>query len=670
MSDVVAREFAGVLTPSQFDDRVDVAPVITNREVLSLIRRSLKLLATVKDLFAAKFMLAIFALLPGLIAPWTGKVVIDQVILGKAIDESTVRFPPHVSPLIDLIRGFEPLETMLAVSVLLGIMLLVFGRGGLGVLLSTGRDSATQSEAKLNSGYSTAGGFFGAIEALIHIRLNQRLGNGLRTRLFSGFAKLPMTTLDDHRIGDSVYRVMYDAPDVPIICFDLTLQPFFVVIGASISLYFVQYSYGTVAPELIWISALLVPFALLVTLPLSGLMRRVQQAARASGTATTNAIEESMSNVEAVQSLGGMTQETERIEDRSNESFRRYRHVRIIEMGVTIASTLLTIGLAVFVLIYVSDRVIDQVMTPGDVFVLFGLTLSIGGSGLQIGMLWINVQGNVAAVRRVFFFVDLESEDELTGLNDLPPVREGVRFDHVDFSFPNGQRALANIDLEFAVGELIAIVGPTGAGKTSLAHLIPGFYRPTKGRVMIDGQDIARVNIDSLRSQVSYVFQEHLLMSESIRSNFSLANPNATEADMMAACGDAEALTFVESLPDGLDTVLGRSGDTLSVGQKQRLSIARGFVRNTKILILDEPTSALDPPTENALVQKLQRASNERLVIVIAHRLSTIRKADRIVFLEAGEVRDVGDHDTLMADPNGRYRRFIELQGGFIHEGV
>ena len=181
---------------------------------------------------------------------------------------------------------------------------------------------------------------------------------------------------------------------------------------------------------------------------------------------------------------------------------------------------------------------------------------------------------------------------------------------------------------------------------------------------MFDGQDIAAVNVESLRSQVSYVFQEHLLMSESIRSNFSLVNPDATEDDMLAACRTAEALDFVQNLPDGLDTVLGRSGDTLSVGQKQRFCIARGLVRNTRILILDEPTAALDPRTENALVNALRRAAQGRLVIVIAHRLSTIRRADRIIFLDDGEIADVGSHDDLMANPEGEYRRFVELQGG------
>lgn len=153
-------------------------------------------------------------------------------------------------------------------------------------------------------------------------------------------------------------------------------------------------------------------------------------------------------------------------------------------------------------------------------------------------------------------------------------------------------------------------------------------------------------------------------MSESIRANLLLVNPTATDDDMVKALATAGAIDFVNDLPDGIDTILGRTGDTLSVGQKQRLCIARGLIRDTSVLILDEPTAALDPHTENALVRALREAAVGRLVIVIAHRLSTIRQADRIVFLEDGEVQDVGGHDELMTDTNGRYRRFVELQSG------
>ena len=155
-----------------------------------------------------------------------------------------------------------------------------------------------------------------------------------------------------------------------------------------------------------------------------------------------------------------------------------------------------------------------------------------------------------------------------------------------------------------------------------------------------------------------------MLLSESIRDNLLLANPQATQEQILEACRLAGAMEFIEQFPDGIDSVIGKGGDTLSVGQKQRLSIARGLVRETPILVLDEPTAALDPKTENALVEALRNTAQGRLVVVIAHRLSTIREADRIIFLEEGQVRDVGNHASLMAQPTSAYRKFVELQNG------
>ena len=649
-------------TTEMFDDRVDINPSVTNMEAYRLVRRCLRYLASVKWLFATKVGLAVFGLIPGLLAPWTGKILIDQVILQKPFNDHEVPFPPYFRPFVDFVRDMPPMEIMFTLTLMFLGLMVVFGRGGLGVPLEQGRDSATQSEGKISEGGSGMSGLFGAIEMLVNIRMNQRLSNGFRTTLFTRLTRLPMKTIDDHRIGDSVYRVMYDAPDLPDVCYAFTLAPFFTIIGALIALYQMGTSYGGVSPEIIWISLAVLPVSFFVTVPLSSLIRRIQQASRASGAATTNSIEESMSNLHAVQSLGGMEREKERVDKNSNESFRRFRHVVLAGIGVGFIAQTITGILAIVVTVIVTNRVIDGGMSPGDYFAMIELALIIGGSGAALGMIWIGVQGQVAAVRRVFFFLDMEVEETAPDLKSLPVIAQGVTFDHVGLSYPNGHRALNNIDLSLNIGELVAIVGPTGAGKTSLAYLIPGYYEPTEGEVRIDGQAIGDTDLNSLREQVSYVYQEHLLLNESIRSNLLLANPDANEADIIKACQTAGAMAFINDLPEGLDTELGQSGDTLSVGQKQRLCIARGLVRNTRILILDEPTAALDPQAENALVRGLRQAAEGRLVIVIAHRLSTIRRADRIVFLEDGEVRDVGSHDTLMADPNSAYRHFIELQ--------
>ena len=663
MSDTALDQGATPPPSGAFDDRVDVNPRITNAEAFRIVRRSLGYLASVKGLFAAKIGFSLIALIPGLLAPWTGKIIIDQVILQKPFNDAEVPFPPYFQPVVDYLRGMAPMEIMLAMTMLFLGLLVVFGRGDLGIPLEPGRDSATESEGKISDGGSGMSGLLGALELLVNIRLNQRLANAFRTLLFRRLTRLPMKTIDDQRIGDSVYRVMYDAPDLPNVCYSFTLAPFFTVVGALIALYQMGAAYGQVAPELVWVSLAMFPVSFAVTIPLSAFVRRVQQASRASGTATTNAIEESMSNLYAVQSLGGMKREKERAQARSSESFRRFRHVVLTGIGVRFIGWGIGGGLWIYVTLSVGSSVIGDTMTPGDYFVLIELALLIGGSGVALGMIWIGVQAEVAAVRRVFFFLDMDVERPSPAPEPIE-LRDGITFEGVGLRYPNGHRALANIDLKLSLGELVAFVGPTGAGKTSLAYLIPGFYRPTEGRIWLDRRDLAEIDLDALRADVSYVFQEHLLLNESIRGNLKLANPRATEAEIRSACDAAGASEFIDRLPDGFDTRLGQSGDTLSVGQKQRLCIARGLIRNTRVLILDEPTAALDPQTEHVLVRALRQATAGRLVIVIAHRLSTIRQADRIVFLADGEIREVGSHAAMMASPDSPYRRFVELQGG------
>ena len=217
--------------------------------------------------------------------------------------------------------------------------------------------------------------------------------------------------------------------------------------------------------------------------------------------------------------------------------------------------------------------------------------------------------------------MDLPSEADRSG-EALQSIDDSVALRHVSLTFADGRQALSDVSLEFRKGEITALVGPTGSGKTSLAYLVPEFYRPTEGSIEVDGIDTRRIALRSIRDHVSYV----------------------------------------SDLPDGYDTLLGTVTSKISVGQKQRIAIARGLLKPASVLILDEPTSALDPETESFLVQALREAAKEKLVIIIAHRLSTIVNADKIVFLDAGSVVEQGTHEQLMGIDSGHYREFVELQ--------
>ena len=665
-SALLKPEVFKVSESTRYDDRIDVDTDLSLIQTFAMIGRSLGLLTKVKKLFAYKVVFATVALLPAIVLPWLLKIVVDQVILQQPIDEA-VRFPPFLNPFLNFIDGMTPSDIMISLTILFLVLLVFFGMRAMPSIqterdgIPAGHDAATQSEQALSTGGSQTSGLWGLLETLLTIRMTQRLANSLRTSLMGRLTRLEMTTLDDQRIGDSVYRVMYDAPMLPEICYKLTVAPFLLLFNAVLSLWMMQYSYGAIAPEIVWLAAALMPMTLILTAPLSGIARRVNQASRAAGASTTNQMEQNVDNIGAVQSLGGSQVESENFADKSKESFKRHRIAFMVDLAaiaLSYAALIVALGLA-FVL--TTNKVIAESLSPGDYAVLTGFFFILGGNARLAGKYWIDLQRNVAAVRRVFFFIDYTSELD-TESDPLPIIEKSVEFENVSFAYPDGRPVLNDVSLSLPLGELVAIVGPTGAGKTTLAYLLPGYIRPSAGRIRFDNVDLADAGVNEIRKQVTYVFQEHMLLSESVRDNLLLANPQATEEQMLEACRLAGAMEFIEQFPDGLDSVIGKGGDTLSVGQKQRLSIARGLVRETPIIVLDEPTAALDPKTENALVEALRKTAQGRLVVVIAHRLSTIREADRIIFLEEGRVRDVGNHASLMAQPTSAYRKFVELQ--------
>ena len=660
------RIWSGFTRIQRFDDQLDLDAAMSNRETWQVMVRGLKLMRYAPGLFYAKWGMRLAYAFVGLFVAWFFKVITDHVILDVPLVVDEVNFPPHFVPILYLFEGMSRMEMMLTMTLIFTVLLILIGTRaeGTGASLYEGTDNAGRAENAISRGGSEAGGLFGVVEFWVDVRLTQRIVNGVRRHLFGRLMRSKMTTIDDHRTGDRIYRVLYDTPMLYTCVTEMTYAPFFLLWGLGTTLYMIWFTYGHLTEAFyMMLCALMFPIVAIVSLPLSKYIRTVTQNQRAAGAATTNAMEETLDNMSAVQSLGAMQKETDKFAERSAHSYWRDRLQIIVWVGIGIVIAVAEWPLGFFLAWLITNQVIEGQMTVGDFGALFIMYMGLRGTFSGIGRVWINLQDQAAAARRVFYFIDYPNEvDDRQGSKSLETIEQGITISNVSFDYPDGRNALAEVNLDINVNEVLAIVGPTGSGKTSLAYLIPSFIEPTAGKVEIDGTDLHDLDLDSLRDQITYVFQEHKLFSESIRSNLLLANPSATEDDIYQALDTAGCMEFVSELPDGIDTVLGKAGDSLSVGQQQRISIARGLIRDAKILILDEPTAALDPHTENALVDSLRRVSENRIVIVIAHRLSTIRRADKIVFLDDGRVADYGSHEELMANEESPYRAFVELQ--------
>ena len=638
-------------------------------EVLWLVGRALSYVWPFKYRFLVNMAFAIGAVLPIFYTPWPLKVLTDHVIQGDPLTREAIEsFPWWFNWFLVPLENAPAQQIALWVILLGAVTVLLFGAFGQGPAatddttgdLAQGQDTATRTENVANYARSWASGLYGILDFIWMLRLSQALNHYYRAKLFDRVKALPMVTLEDSRIGDSIYRLMYDTPMITSLCYNIFRVPLVSLLSFAGICYILMVQYDA-APEILYVAIALFPLFIISTSLFSGYVRRRSFASRSSGARTTSTIEEGMTNVLAVQSLGGWKRERERFERDSAASFKQFRGFALSNYAWTAA--VLGIGMAAtYATMYiVATNIIAGRFTVGDYAVILFYYAMMTRYARDFSTTWIDLQDNVIALRRVFELMDKEAEID-HGTRDLGPITKGVTVDNATLVYPDGRKALDSVSFQAPIGEVVAIVGPTGAGKTSLAYLIPGFHRPTSGRVLIDGVDLATVKIDTARTQIAYVFQETHLFSASIADNIRYAKPDASQAEVERVAKMAGAHDFIMALPEGYATDLGARGGKLSVGQKQRISIARGLLRDSKVLILDEPTSALDPETEKYLVASLQEAAKNRAVVIIAHRLSTISKADRIVFLEDGKVREEGSPAALLSNPNGAYSHFLKLQ--------
>ncbi len=382
-------------------------------------------------------------------------------------------------------------------------------------------------------------------------------------------------------------------------------------------------------------------------------------------------------NAHLAEAIQGMRVTEAFVQERENMRFFQHinndyretmnRSSRVADLFIPLVEMTGAVG-ACIVYWYGAGLVIQDALTLG-MFVTFVQYLGKFWEPIsRLGNVYNQLLQAMASSERIFEFMDTEpTVSEKSDAYELPPIEGGVRFDGVRFEYKPGRPALHRVDFEVKPGEVIALVGPTGSGKTTIVNLVCRFYDVTEGKVLIDGHDVRDVTLTSLRSQIGIVLQDTFLFSGTLLDNIRFGRPLATIEEVEEVCRAVGADQFIEKLPDKYETVVGERGGGLSTGQRQLISFARALLANPRILILDEATASVDTETELQIQRALDRLLQGRTAFVVAHRLSTIRNADKIIVLDHGRIVEAGDHDQLMAH-GGLYRSLVEAQFKFLDE--
>jgi len=385
---------------------------------------------------------------------------------------------------------------------------------------------------------------------------------------------------------------------------------------------------------------------------------RIQEAAAD----ITSVLQEVASSPRVIKSFVREGYEVERFDKENMNNFRA--NMKYAQLSSTLTPTIefvAAVGVSI-ILWYGGNSVINGSITAGSLVAFLTYAVNISNPIKRLSRVIGNIQKALAAAQRVFDVLDLpEVIKNAPDAKALPKVKGDVRFNDVSFAYNENEEVLSHVSFEVKPGEMIAFVGPSGAGKSTVASLLPRFYDATNGSITIDGQDIRKVTLDSLREQVGIVPQETVLFNGSVYDNILYGRLDATREEVEAAAKAANAHDFIMQLPNGYETMLGDRGMNISGGQRQRISIARAILKNPQILILDEATSALDTESERVVQEALDRLMVGRTSFVIAHRLSTIKNADKIMVLENGQLIEQGNHDELMA-MDGLYAHLYKIQ--------
>jgi ATP-binding cassette subfamily B protein len=489
--------------------------------------------------------------------------------------------------------------------------------------------------------------------------ITHRVAYDLRNNFYQSVQRLPFAFHDKSQIGDMMSRATSDISEserfVGIGLSDL-FATVILLVGVMVAMFLENSTLAlyTLGPLIVLV---------LATVRFGGVVRPRFKAIQEQMGLLSSVMQESMTGIRLVKAFAREPHELEKFDVQNEEWFhRRYGVIKIWANNWPTFTLILSVAI-LLVLWFGGPQAVTGEITVGSIFALISYVLMLNGPVQRLGFL-VNMAATAgASAGRVFEIIDTPNEvAEAENATVLEAVNGQVIFEGVDFRYsPRGSKILEGIDFTAQPGQVIALIGPTGSGKSTVTNLIPRFYDPTAGRILLDGHDIRQLSLDSLRSHIGIVLQDPFLFGLTIGENIAYGRPDATPAEIVAAAQAARAHDFIMEFPQGYETRVGERGVTLSGGQKQRVAIARALLYDPRILILDDSTSSVDTETEHLIQEALKVLMLGRTTFVIAQRLLTLKSADQILVLENGSIVERGTHNQLLTQ-DGLYKQIYDLQ--------
>jgi ABC-type multidrug transport system fused ATPase/permease subunit len=571
-----------------------------------------------RGLASISVVLTILASMAGLLAPWPLKIVIDNVL------------GPHpVPPVLATVLGW-------------------FGEGKFGLLLAV--VVAGIIIEILSNGLAV-------LQSYVTTSFEQKMILDFRSDLFEHAQRLSLAFHDQKRTGMLIYAINFQAHAAAGLV--MAIQP---IAQSALTLIGMSWVTYQINPQLALLALSVVPFLYYsVHYYATHIQSRLLHVMGMEGE-SLSIIHEAMSMLRVIVAFGRERHEYRRFREQGERAVGARIRVTVRQTLFSLAVNMITAIGTALVLGFGAYQAMNGKMTAGDLLVVISYVAAVYAPLEAISTTIGSLQDQFAALRFAFDLIDTKPEiaDEPDAI-EIGRATGYVQFEDIQFSYQGRRDTLKNISFEVKPGQVIAICGPTGAGKTTLISLLPRFYDAKAGRILLDGTDIRKIRLKSLRDQISIVLQEPLLFSATIAENIRYGRLEANEEEIIAAAQAANAHDFITKLPQGYETVLGERGTQISGGERQRIAVARAFLKDAPILVLDEPTSSIDSRTEAVILDALDRLIAGRTTFMIAHRLATIRSADLILVMHHGEIVERGTHEELI-ERGGLYKQLFEMQ--------